>query len=151
MTTENVSPADLEAFRRWQQANPTAAPGVYWLDVGTSGNAEYDAAILLRVLPDGQTLRVEVKHSGWVQELWNYIPRAGRRPAAGNGCYAGRLPAQSEYYGSPDRRKDLALVAGKIPAEAMKDARVSPIAPEPTAKATTKAKKAAPKGMTPAA
>lgn len=150
MTMADTQPtaAELEAFRRWQEANPTAAPGPYWLNVEKYGNADYDAAIFLRVLPDGQTLRVEIKHSGWLHELWNYIPKQGRRPAAGNGAYALRRRAQQAYYASPDAAKDTALIESRIPDEAKKDPRVWA---EPVKKAPAKEKKSGPKGMQPAA
>lgn len=150
-TTNEPTPDELEAFRRWRERNPTATAGVYWLDVADHGNAEYDAAILLRVLPSGTMRRCEVKHSGWIQELWDYIPRAGRRPAAGNGAYNLRRKEREAYYRSPECSKDDALLDSAIPEEAKKDARVWAATAKATAKkATAAAKATGPRGMTPA-
>lgn len=123
MATTQVSAAEYAAFQKWQQANPQAKAGVYWLDVEKYGNPEYDAAILLRVLPDGQTRRVEIKHTGWTQELWDFIPRRGSRPAAGNGCYRQRRKARLAYYQSADAVADDDRIDEKTPAEALDDPR----------------------------
>lgn len=148
--TDSISASELAAFRKWQEANPLAAPGAYWLDVEKYGNAQYDAAILLRVLPCGSTRRVEIKLTGWVQELWDFIPRRGSRPAAGNGGYRFRRIERAAYYASPDYLADEQRIDSKTPAEAMKDERNQHPSDgsKPKRSASRKKKTAAAEGLT---
>ena len=143
MATENLSPAELAAFRRWQQSNPAAKPGVWWLDVAKHGDAQYDLAILLRVLPTGETIRYELKHSGWSQRLVCFVPREGRRPAAGNGGYRNRRRNVAAYDAGPDAAADHDRLDSKYDAEMLKDERNQWEGDTPAAKPKRKRGKAA--------
>lgn len=117
-----MTPEELAAFRKWQAEQATKA-GVFWMPVEKHGNPEYDAAILVRTFPTGTTLRMELKHSGWVQFLWDFVPRRGSRPAAGNGCYRSRRKERLAYWQSADAVEDDKRLDSQTPLEALRDHR----------------------------
>ena len=103
------------------KSGQTHAPGFHPLNVAEYGDATYDAAIGLRVLPSGSWIQYNVKHSGWVQEVANFIPQRNKKPAAGNGGYRQRRMEIMRYRQSKDYVADNRWLDSQTPAAAMAD------------------------------
>lgn len=147
-TMATIDPQEIAAFQRWKETQHFATPGVYWLEVEKYGNVKYDHAILLRVLPTLETIRYELKHSGWIQRLDCWMPNEGKRPAGGNGGYRCRTKNIAAYDQSNDRGGDMDRLETKFTPKMMEDERNHHPDDEMPKKATRRRKKAAaPDGM----
>jgi hypothetical protein len=87
------------------------APGVYegnTLPAYLQMDAKYPfKARRLRVLETGEQLVWTVSMNGWMQSVYDFVPRKGQSPSPGNGGYMNRHMAYAKYHKGADYNADL--------------------------------------------
>jgi len=87
------------------------APGVYegsTLPAYLQMDAKYPfKARRLRVLETGEQLVWTVSMNGWLQSVYDFVPRKGQSPSPGNGGYLNRHMAYAKYHKGADYNSDL--------------------------------------------
>ena len=125
--TVTISREEYEKLQRDRYGNSSLPVGQHIFtpdDEGfeeNGGDADYDAGVVVRVLPSGSFIRYNVKPNGWTQEVFNLVIQRGKRPAAGIGSYRQRRLERMKYHKSAAYTDDQKACDELTPAAAMAD------------------------------